>query len=567
MSNIKIIPLGGVRENGKNLYVIESGDDIFVLDCGLIYPEDELFGIDAVIPDFTYLEENKDRIAGVFLTHGHEDAIGALPYFLDTFQVPVFGSELTIALAKLFVEKSSFNPSFEDFHVIDEHTEIDFNGTSVKFFRTTHTIPDSMGIAVHTSEGNIVYTGNFKFDQSAQDMYHTDLSQLADLGKEGVLAVLSDSGEAESIAENVSEKKVQEEVLDIFQETSSRIIVAAVASNILRIQQVLNAAHRSGRKVFITGKNLEDILTTAMELDKLTLPDDNLIVPVDTIEKYDDNEILILETGSAGEPIKTLNRMATQNHDQVNIKDGDLVFIATSPSTAMEVMVAETENLIYRAGATVIKLSGNLKASGHATPNDLQLLINLLKPTYFIPIQGEYRMLAAHAALANETGIPYPNIFILSNGDVVSYSKGKMKQSGQVPADNTLIDGIGIGDIGNIVLRDRRLLSEDGIFVAVVTIDRKKQKIVSDPHIVTRGFVFVKESQDLINESTDIVRNIVKKNLKHNDFDWGSIKQDIREGLNTHLFRKTKRRPIILPVIMEVNQNRRFKNKISWYYC
>lgn len=559
MSNIKIIPLGGVRENGKNLYVIESGDDIFVLDCGLIYPEDELFGIDAVIPDFTYLEENKDRIAGVFLTHGHEDAIGALPYFLDTFQVPVFGSELTIALAKLFVEKSSFNPSFEDFHVIDEHTEIDFNGTSVKFFRTTHTIPDSMGIAVHTSEGNIVYTGNFKFDQSAQDMYHTDLSQLADLGKEGVLAVLSDSGEAESTAENVSEKKVQEEVLDIFQETNSRIIVAAVASNILRIQQVLNAAHRSGRKVFITGKNLEDILTTAMELDKLTLPDDNLIVPVDTIEKYDDNDILILETGSAGEPIKTLNRMATQNHDQVNIKDGDLVFIATSPSTAMEVMVAETENLIYRAGATVIKLSGNVKASGHATPNDLQLLINLLKPTYFIPIQGEYRMLAAHAALANETGIPYPNIFILSNGDVVSYSKGKMKQSGQVPADNTLIDGIGIGDIGNIVLRDRRLLSEDGIFVAVVTIDRKKQKIVSDPHIVTRGFVFVKESQDLINESTDIVRNIVKKNLKHNDFDWGSIKQDIREGLNTHLFRKTKRRPIILPVIMEVNQNRRFK--------
>lgn len=559
MSNIKIIPLGGVRENGKNLYVIESGDDIFVLDCGLIYPEDELFGIDAVIPDFTYLEENKDRIAGVFLTHGHEDAIGALPYFLDTFQVPVFGSELTIALAKLFVEKSSFNPSFEDFHVIDEHTEIDFNGTSVKFFRTTHTIPDSMGIAVHTSEGNIVYTGNFKFDQSAQDMYHTDLSQLADLGKEGVLAVLSDSGEAESITENVSEKKVQEEVLDIFQETNSRIIVAAVASNILRIQQVLNAAHRSGRKVFITGKNLEDILTTAMELDKLTLPDDNLIVPVDTIEKYDDNDILILETGSAGEPIKTLNRMATQNHDQVNIKDGDLVFIATSPSTAMEVMVAETENLIYRAGATVIKLSGNVKASGHATPNDLQLLINLLKPTYFIPIQGEYRMLAAHAALANETGIPYPNIFILSNGDVVSYSKGKMKQSGQVPADNTLIDGIGIGDIGNIVLRDRRLLSEDGIFVAVVTIDRKKQKIVSDPHIVTRGFVFVKESQDLINESTDIVRNIVKKNLKHNDFDWGSIKQDIREGLNTHLFRKTKRRPIILPVIMEVNQNRRFK--------
>ncbi|EXJ24253.1 Ribonuclease J2 (endoribonuclease in RNA processing) [Alkalibacterium sp. AK22] len=558
MSNIKIIPLGGVRENGKNLYVIESEEDIFVLDCGLMYPEDELFGIDAIIPDFSYLEENKDKITGVFLTHGHEDAIGALPYFLDTFNVPVFGSELTIALAKLFVEQSNFNSNFDDFHVIDEHTEIDFNGTTVKFFRTTHTIPDSMGIAVHTEEGNIVYTGNFKFDQSSQNLYKTDLSQISDLGKEGVLALLSDSGDAESPVENVSEKKVQEEVLDTFQNTSNRIIVAAVASNILRIQQVLNAAHQSNRKVFISGRNLEAILRKAMELDKLTLPDDHLIVPIEEIEKYGDDQILVLETGSAGEPIKTLNRMATNNHDQVNIKEGDLIFIATSPSTAMEVTVAETENLIYRAGGTVVKLSSLLKASGHATPNDLQLMINLLHPTYFIPIQGEYRMLAAHAELANETGIPFKNIFILSNGDVVSYVKGKMKQSGQVSADNTLIDGIGIGDIGNIVLRDRRLLSEDGIFVAVVTIDRKKKRIVSDPHIVTRGFVFVKENQALINESTDIVKSIVKKNLKHNDFDWGSIKQDIREGLNNHLFKKTKRRPIILPVIMEVNQNRRF---------
>lgn len=558
MSNIKIIPLGGVRENGKNLYVVESGEDIFVLDCGLIYPEDELFGIDAIIPDFSYLEENKDRIAGVFLTHGHEDAIGALPYFLDKFEVPVFGSELTIELAKLFVNNSNLNPSFDDYHVIDDKTEIDFHGTHVKFFRTTHTIPDSMGIAVQTEEGNIVYTGNFKFDQSAQDMYSSDLSQISDLGKEGVLALLSDSGDAESSLENVSENKVQKEVLDTFQNTSSRIIVAAVASNILRIQQVLNAAHHSNRKVFITGKNLEAILEIALRLNKLILPADDLIVSVDKIDKFDDNEILVLETGAAGEPIKTLNRMATGNHPQVNIKEGDLIFIATSPSTAMEVMVAETENLIYRAEATVKQISDNLKASGHGTPNDLQLMINLLKPTYFIPIQGEYRMLAAHADLAHETGIPYQNIFILSNGDVVSYSKNKMTQSGQVSAANTLIDGIGIGDIGNIVLRDRRLLSEDGIFVAVVTIDRKKQKIVSDPHIVTRGFVFVKESQDLINESSEIVKNIVKKNLKHNDFDWGSIKHDIREGLNSHLFNKTKRRPIILPVIMEVNQNRRF---------
>lgn len=556
MSNIKIIPLGGVRENGKNMYVVESGDDLFILDCGLMYPEDQLYGIDAVIPDFSYLEDNRDRIAGVFLTHGHEDAIGALPYFLDEFDVPVFGSELTIALAKLFVNESALDSNFDDYHVIDEHTEIDFNGTSVRFFRTTHTIPDSMGIAVHTEEGNIVYTGNFKFDQSAKGDYKTDLSQISDLGKEGVLALLSDSSEAESIVENVSDRRVQEEVLDTFQNANGRIIVAAVASNILRIQQVLNAAHHSGRKVFITGRNLEAIIETAMDLDKLTLPDDELIVPVNKIDKFDENEIVILETGSAGEPIKTLNRMASGSHGQVNIQEGDLVFIATSPSIAMEVMVAETENLIYRAGGTVKQISDNLKASGHATPNDLQLMINLLQPEYFIPIQGEYRMLAAHADLANEAGLPYQNIFILGNGDVVKYDKGKMLQGGQVPADNTLIDGIGIGDIGNIVLRDRRLLSEDGIFVAVVTIDRKKQTIVSGPHIVTRGFVFVKESQQLIKESNDIMRKVVRKNLEHNDFDWGSIKSDIRDELGNYLFKQTKRRPIILPVIMEVNQRR-----------
>lgn len=556
MSNIKIIPFGGVRENGKSLYVVESGDDLFILDCGLMYPEDELFGIDAVIPEFSYLEENRDRIAGVFLTHGHEDAIGALPYFLDEFNVPVFGSELTIALAKLFVKETALNTDFDDFHVIDEHTEIDFNNTSVRFFRTTHTIPDSMGIAVNTPEGNIVYTGNFKFDQSAKGDYKTDLSQISDLGKEGVLALLSDSGEAESIIENASDRRVQEEVLDTFRNANGRIIVVAVASNILRIQQTLNAAYHSGRKVFITGRHLEAIIETTMELGKLTLPDDNLIVPVNKLDTFDDDEIVVLETGAAGEPIKSLTRMATGNHSQVNIQEGDLIYIVTSPSSAMEVTVAKTENLIYRAGGIVKKISDNLKASGHATPNDLQLMINLLQPTYFIPVQGEYRMLVAHADLANEAGIPYQNIFILGNGDVVKYEKGKMSQGGQVSADNTLIDGIGIGDIGNIVLRDRRLLSEDGIFVAVVTIDRKKQTIVSGPHIVTRGFVFVKESKQLINESNEIMRKVVRKNLDHNDFDWGSIKSDIRDALGNFLFKQTRRRPIILPVIMEVNQRR-----------
>lgn len=551
-----MIPLGGVRENGKNMYIVEVNNEIFVLDCGLMYPEDELLGIDAVIPDFTYLQENKGRIAGVFLSHGHEDAIGALPYFLKEFSVPVFGSKLTIELAKVQVREILEEKNFNDFHVVDDNTEIDFHGTLVRFFQVTHTIPDSMGISLKTDQGNIVYTSNFKFDQSAQDAYRTNYNQISDLGKEGVFALLSTSLGAEDYFPNVNERKVQKSIIQTFQSAESRIIVACVASNILRVQQIINAAYQSGRKIFSTGRNLEKILDTALKLNKLTLPAKDLIVPIHKVGEYEDNQIIILETGSSGEPVKTLRRMATGYHENITIQENDLVYIATSPSVAMEVTMGETENLIYRAGGIVQKISDQVKASGHGTPQDLQLMINLLDPEYFVPVQGEYRMLIAHADLANETGIPYENIHTLSNGDVLEYDKGKMNNSGQVPAENTLIDGIGIGDVGNIVLRDRQLLSEDGIFVAVVTIDRKKRKIVTGPHVVTRGFVFVKENHDLIEESNKIVAKVVKKNLDHNDFDWSSIKSDIREELGTYLFKQTKRKPIILPVIMEVNQRR-----------
>ena len=306
MSTIKIIPLGGVRENGKNMYAVEVDEDIFVLDCGLMYPETELLGIDVVIPDFSYLEENRNRVTGVFLTHGHEDAIGALPYFLQKFDVPVFGTELTIALAKLFVEKDSQTSTFDDYHIIDENTEIEFGDVIASFFRTTHTIPDSVGIALKTTEGSIVYTGDFKFDQSAKPMYQSNLSRIADIGKSKVLALLSDSSEAESPVENISDLKVAEEVLDTFQNATGRIIVASVASNILRIQQVLDAAHKSHKKIFITGSNLEEIVQIAIELNKLQLPNEDLIVPITDIEKYTDQEIVVLETGATGEPIKTL---------------------------------------------------------------------------------------------------------------------------------------------------------------------------------------------------------------------------------------------------------------------
>lgn len=557
LSNLKIIPLGGVRENARNMYVIENENAIFVLDCGLAYPENQLYGIDAVIPDFTYLEKNADKIAGVFLTHGHDDAIGALPYFLDKFDVPVFGSELTISLAKWYVEESGLDIQFDDYHAIDEEVEIDFDGTVVRFFRTTHTIPDSMGIAVRTDEGNIVYTGNFKFDQTASGDYKTQYGQISEIGREGVLALLSDSMEAESITENVPESDIQAEVLKTFQETKSRIIVVAVASNILRIQQVLNAASRYGRKVFITGRDVEAILQIALDLNKLTLPEEDLFVPIEKVNDYEDDQIVVLQTGGSGEPIKSLDEMARGLHSQVNIKEGDLVYIVTSPSSAMEVNVAKTENQVYRAGGTVKSISDNLKASGHATPNDLQWMINLLNPEYFIPIQGEYRMLAAHGDLAHETGISYSHIFIVSNGDVLEYADGNLRQTGQVPAENTLIDGIGIGDVGNIVLRDRRILADDGIFVSVCTINRHQKKIVTGPYTVTRGFVFAKESQELIDKGNKIVEDVVNKTIQDKTFSWNTLKSNVRDELGSFLFKETKRRPIILPVIMEVNQNRK----------
>lgn len=561
MIKTRIIPLGGLRENGKNMYVVENGEDLFVLDCGLLYPEGEMFGIDAIIPDFSYLQENKDRIAGVFLSHGHEDAIGALPYFLDSFQAPIFGTELTIEMAKLFVKNSGLATNFSDYHVVDEHTEIEFNDTVISFFKVTHTIPDSVGISLKTNDGNVVYTGNFKFDQTASEMYRTNLNRISNIGSEGVLVLLSDSADADSPIENVSELRIAEEVQDTFQNTDGRIIVAAVASNILRIQQVLDAAHKSDKKVFITGTKLVEIVEIALKLNKLTLPDEDIIVPVDQIEKYDDARIVVLETGTTGEPIKELNKMASGRHPQVNIKEGDLIYIVTSPSTAMEVTVADTENQIYRAGGTVKQITDNLKASGHGTPNDLKLMINLLQPKYFIPVQGEYKLLIAHAELANQVGIPFKNIFTLSNGDILEYDGKRMHASGHIPAGNVLVDGIGIGDIGNIVLRDRRLLSEDGIFIAVVTIDRRNGKIAADPKIVTRGFVFVKESINLIDESTKIVKEIVEEHIAKKDFDWGNLKQDMRDVLGKFLFNETKRRPIILPVIMEVSANKHRKNR------
>ncbi|MGM0214896.1 metallo-beta-lactamase [Enterococcus sp. AZ109] len=550
-----MIPFSGVRENGKNMYVVEVDNDIFVLDCGLKYPENELLGIDIVIPDFTYLIENADRVAGVFLTHGHADAIGALPYLVSQMNVPVFGTELTIELAKLNVKDNDDSKKFNDFHVIDEHTEIDFGTASVSFFRTTHTIPDSVGISLKTDEGNVVYTGDFKFDPTAIPMYATDYRRLAEIGSEGVLALFSSSSNAENAIQVASERDIAAEVYDTIKYWEGRIIVACVASNLQRVQQILNAAKKAQRKVVLTGQDFERIIRTAMRLGKLEVPED-LFVTLKEMKKYKPEELIILETGRMGEPIKSLQKMANGSHRNLRIEEGDLVYITTTPTTAMETTVAKTEDMVYRAGGTVKNISENLRVSGHANPRDLQMMLNFMEPTYFIPVQGEYRQLAAHADLAHELGIAYKNIFITGRGDVLEYKNKHLSSSGSVPAENVMIDGIGVGDIGNIVLRDRKVLSEDGIFVIVVTIDRKGKKIVSAPQITSRGFVYVKASRDLMKESSDITEEIVVKHLHSDDFEWSKLKQDIRDKLSRYLFEQTKRRPVILPVIMEASQRR-----------
>ena len=562
-NNIKIIPFGGVRENGKNMYAVEIEDQIFILDTGLKYPENELMGIDVVIPDWEYLREHKDKIVGVFLTHGHADSIGALPYFLMDFNVPVFGSEMTIALAKLAVKSHKEVKKFNDFHVVDASTAIDFNDVTVSFFQTTHTIPETLGVVLETRAGNIVYTGDFKFDQTAKKGYQTDLARLAEIGSQGVLALLSDSAGAGITGASAREQDIGDYIKETFKYQNGRIIVASVASNIMRVQQIINAAVAVGRKIVLSGKDIEQIIDTAMSLGKLHLPDD-LFIGRKEAEKLEPNQVVILETGKMGEPIKSLQQIANGDNPNLQLTDTDLVFVTTTPSYAQETEVQKTKDMIYRTGAEVKFISDDLNPSGHANQNDEQLMLNFMKPKFFIPIQGEYRLLDRHAELAEEVGVPKENIFLVNKGDVLTYKNGKFHVGEHIDVSNTMIDGTGVGDIGNIVLRDRRVLSEDGIFVVVATIDRKKKKIVARPQITSRGFVFVKTNRQLMQQSADLVEKIVQENLDQKEFDWSHLKQDVRDKLNRFLFDQTKRHPVILPVIMEINQHqKKIKNNVE----
>ena len=552
MSDIKIIALGGVRENAKNLYIVEINDSIFILDAGLRYPENEQLGVDFVIPNLDYLVENKDRIQGIFLTHGHADAIGALPYILQDAKVPVFGSSLTIELAKLFVKNAGVN-KFNNFHVIDSETEIEFDDAVVSFFKTTHSIPESMGIVLGTDRGNIVYTGDFKFDQAARPYYKTDLGRLAEIGREGVLALLSDSANATSTEQTASEAEVGQEIDQVIADADGRVIIAAVASNLVRIQQVFDSAAEHGRRGVLTGFDVENIVRTAIRLKKLTVEHEKLIVKPKDMNKFEDHELIILENGRMGEPIDGLQKMAVGRHRYDQIKDGDLVYIVTTPSIAKEAAVARVNNAIYKAGGAVKMITQNLRVSGHANARELQLMLNLLRPQYLFPVQGEYRELQAHAELALEVGILPENIYIVKRGDIMHLSEDQgFLLEGTVPAGDVMIDGNAIGDVGNIVLRDRKVLSEDGIFIVAITVNKKERKIVSKARVNTRGFVYVKKSRDILSESADIVNATVENYLAGDSFDWGELKGAVRDDVAKFLFDQTKRRPAILPVVMEV---------------
>ncbi|MGN7479468.1 ribonuclease J [Solibacillus silvestris] len=546
---IRVIPLGGVGEIGKSMYVIEIDEELFVVDSGLMFPEDEMLGIDIVIPDITYLEENKERVKGIFLTHGHEDAIGSIAYVLKKVKAPVYGSKLTIALAKEHLKELPA-PYQVKFFEVTSNSRMNFNSTYVTFFHTTHSIPDSLGIVFHTSEGAIVHTGEFKFDQSATGKFKPDLAKMAILGEEGVFMLLSESIEAERPGYTTSEAVVAEELQKTFHSAPGRIIVALYASNFIRIQQVFRQAASSYRKVAVVGKSLEKIVDIGVNLGYLEV-DEETLVPVNEIHKYEDDEIIIMATGNKGEPLDVLDKIVRKHHRDVKIKNTDTVLITFTPSPSMEVQMYNTMNQLAKAGANVMTSNKKVHVSGHGSAEDLKLMLNFMKPKYFVPIQGEYRMLIAHSKLAQEVGLKKSQIFIADKGDIIEYKNGKMRMTGRVQAGNVLIDGIGVGDVGNIVLRDRKLLSQDGIFIVVVTLNRAQKKIASGPEILSRGFVYVRESEQLMEEASDIAREVIEKYVGKETFEWTNIKQEIRDTLNQYLFQKTKRRPMIIPIIME----------------
>lgn len=548
-----IFALGGVAEIGKNMYVIQYANDIVVIDAGLKFPEEDMLGIDIVIPDITYLTENRDKVRGIVLTHGHEDHIGGLPYVLKNLNVPVYGTKLTLGLVENKLKEAGLLGETKRI-LINADSEIEL-GTSMKatFFKTNHSIPDSVGVCIETPEGNVVHTGDFKFDHTPVNGQFADLHRMGEIGARGVLALLSDSTNAEKPGFTPSEKNVGLVLNDIFQKASQRVVVATFASNVHRVQQVIDAAYATDRKVTIIGRSMVNVVSIASELGYLNVPDGILIEP-EEVNKMAADRVVILCTGSQGEPMSALTRMARSTHRKVDILPGDTVIIAATPVPGNEKFVGRTIDELFRLGAEVIYSGSNsgVHVSGHGSQEELKLMLNLMKPKYFIPIHGEYRMLRKHAQLGESVGVDPDNIFLIDIGDIVEIEQGSARKAGKVPAGNVLIDGLGVGDVGNIVLRDRKLLSQDGILVVVVTLSKQDGTIVSGPDIISRGFVYVRESEGLLDEANRIVSSTLERLMSENVNEWASLKTNVKDALGRFLYEQTRRRPMILPIIMEV---------------
>ncbi|HYK74402.1 MAG TPA: ribonuclease J [Pseudoneobacillus sp.] len=550
---LSIFALGGINEIGKNMYVVQYADDIVIIDCGGKFPDESLLGIDLIIPDITYLEENQEKIRALIVTHGHEDHIGGVPYLLKKLNVPIYATNFTLGLIELKLDEHRLKGDTKLIK-INSDSKLELGTMNVSFFKVSHSIPDCLGIVFHTPEGNVVHTGDFKFDLTPANDQYSDIHKMAEIGKQGVIALISESTNAERKGLTPSENMVGDHMDEAFMKADGKIIVSTFASNVNRVQQVVHSALKTNRKLALLGRSMVNVVSVAIERGYLTVPE-GMLIEAHEIENYAPEKVAILCTGSQGEPMAALARLSTGNYRDAAIYPGDTVILAASPIPGNEKGVSQIIDNLFQLGAKVIYGSGSttgMHVSGHGYQEDLKLMLALMQPTYFIPIHGEYRMLYHHRQLAESVGVEKGNTFIIKNGEVVNIENSIARQTRNVPAGDTYVDGLSVGDVGAIVLRDRKQLSEDGMLVIVLTLSKRDRKVISGPDTITRGFVFVKDSEDLLREINSLVKKTVNELQDDNVRQWNVIKQAIKKSVGQYLFAQTKRKPMILPIIIEI---------------
>ncbi len=549
---LKIIPLGGLNEIGKNMTAFECSNDIFIVDCGLAFPDSEMFGVDIVIPDFTYIERNQAKVRGVVLTHGHEDHIGGLVYLMKKINIPVYGTKLTLGLVEGKLKEHGLYGKVK-LNEVEPKKTVKMGCMAVEFISVNHSIPDSVGLAIHTPAGVIVHTGDFKVDYTPINGKTIDLARFGELGSKGVLALMADSTNAERPGYTQTERKVGNSFENLFATAEGkRIIIATFSSNIHRIQQIINCAIKTHRKIAVFGRSMVNVINTAIELGYLEAPN-GIIIDIDLMCRYDSSEIVLITTGSQGEPMSALTRMAMNDHKKVNINSNDFIIISATPIPGNEKFVTKVVNELMKSGAEVVyEAMYEVHVSGHACQEELKLMLALTKPKFFIPVHGEYKHLKKHAQLAQEMGIPKSNIIIGDIGNVIETDGVDMKITSKVPAGRVLVDGLGVGDVGSIVLRDRKHLAQDGLIIVVLSIERATNTVVSGPDIISRGFVYVRESEQLIEESRQLLNSVIDQCSAQEIREWNTLKTKLKDALSEYIYSKTKRGPMILPIIMEI---------------